>query len=185
MAKLPPDIQKRLELRSGGRAKAARAERGGRCAGTQALAARTRLLDDHACKVWGRIVQVRPGGVVAESRRSIKCAPAAPRGETVAAVNTPSGLAGSPTSCKPPWSVIAAPRFRSARSFHRDRRHVTGVGRSGALARHRLARRHLQLRDRRRPSRHHSGLHRFARSRDQALAGKVHRLREGFREGGD
>jgi hypothetical protein len=107
MAKLPPDIQKRLDYdpAAAGRqlARDAAAD-----AQAQELATRTRWLDDRACKVWGRIVQVRTDGIVAKIETVDQCAPAAPVVET-SAVNTP------PTSEQPDVVEVTVVGYRHAK----------------------------------------------------------------------
>jgi hypothetical protein len=93
ISKLPADIQKRFDYDPAAAAKqlaaAAAAD-----AQQHELATRTRVLDNAALKVWGKIIQVRSddGGFVAEIQTVDKCQPTIPITQTTTLSTLPAGM---------------------------------------------------------------------------------------------
>jgi len=91
IAKLPADIQKRLNYDPASAQKLLAAQQVAQ-EQAQVLAAKTRLLDGAALKIWGQVRQVRPDGFVADMKTVDKCAPVRPVTQTTADQTLPSGL---------------------------------------------------------------------------------------------
>jgi hypothetical protein len=91
IAKLPADIQKRLDYDPAAASKQLASDAAAD-AQQRELAARTRVLDNGALKVWGQIVQVRPDGFVAEIQTVDKCQPAIPITQTTTLDTLPEGM---------------------------------------------------------------------------------------------
>jgi hypothetical protein len=91
IAKLPADIQKRLSYDPAAAQKLLAAQQAAQTQ-SQLLAAKTRLLDSAALKVWGEVRQVRPDGFVADMKTVDKCAPLRPVTQTTAVQSLPAGL---------------------------------------------------------------------------------------------
>jgi hypothetical protein len=94
IAKLPAAIQKRLNYDPAA-AQRLLVDDATADAQAQALAQRTRVLDNAALKVWGTIVRVESDGVLAKIETVDKCAPPATVTQTTAVNTLPPGLGGT------------------------------------------------------------------------------------------